>query len=66
MRKVPFGSTNIDTVDNTCRARKVTKDTVYAHNGYEWYVIPVSVEEAVEDNHYIKLAACYAEGESND
>lgn len=61
MREIPKGTTHLDTVDNSCRPRKVTDTEVFGYNGYEWYLIPISVSEAVEDNHYIKLAACYAE-----
>ena len=59
MRKVPEGTTHLDTVDGGCRAIKVFDGEVYRHNYYAWSPTQIPVSEVVLDNHYIEVAAHY-------
>jgi hypothetical protein len=61
MRKIPAGTTHLETSDSGCAAIKVSNGKVYASAYYDWYETAIPVSEVTLDNHYIDVAAKYGE-----
>tara|TARA_R110000782_G_scaffold173683_1_gene265089 strand:+ start:320 stop:508 length:189 start_codon:yes stop_codon:yes gene_type:complete len=59
MKKIPAGTTHLDTVDGACKAVKVSNGIVYTSSYYNWQVTAIPVSEVTLDNHYIEVAAHY-------
>ena len=61
MKKIPKGTTHIDTSFNSCIGYyKLDGDTVLKYDGYGWLETAVPPCDLTEHNDFIEVAARYA------